>query len=97
MDAAEILKLDEAGLFTRLSVILEKIRRIDETLPEGESHPLINKLLDEGHLITKCLDPIVRARVGHDPAKLAEWDDIMHSCDDLEESTEEGHASELPR
>jgi hypothetical protein len=85
MDEADILKLDETALFKRLRVILDKVKRIDEADPKEESDPRIGRLLDEAGLITKRLDPLVRERVRHNPAALAEWDDIIHSCDDLDE------------
>ena len=84
MDEADILKLDEAGLFQRLGIIIDKVKRIDEDDPKEESDPRIGRLLDEGRLICARLDPIIRERHRHDPAALAEWDEIFHSCDDLE-------------
>jgi hypothetical protein len=90
MDEADILKLDEAGLLQRLGVIIEKVERIDTDNPEEESDPRIRKLQDEGRLICARLDPIMRERVRHDPAALAEWDEIIHSCDDLKEDTSAG-------
>lgn len=97
MDKADILKLDEAALFKRLHVIIEKVKRIDEDDPKEETDPRIARLLDEGRLICDRLDPIVRERVRHDPAALAEWDDIIHSCDDLDEDPEKDTGAELPR
>jgi hypothetical protein len=85
MDEADILKLEEAGLFQRLGVIIDKVKRIDEENPEEDSDPRIRKLLDEGRLICARIDPIMRERVRHDPAALAEWDEIIHMCDDLDE------------
>jgi hypothetical protein len=85
MDEADILKLDEAGLFQRLRIINDKVKRIDEDDPTDAAGPRIDKLLAESDLITKRLDPIMRERHRDDPAKLAEWDDIFHCCDDLNE------------
>lgn len=85
MDEADILKLDEAGLHKRLKVIIDKIKRIDEDDPKEESDPRIIRLLKEGRLICARLDPITRERYRDDPAALAEWDEIIHSCDDLDE------------
>lgn len=85
MDEAEILALDEAGLLKRLSIIIDKVTRIDKDDPKEEADPRIGKLQDEGRLICARLDPIMRERVRHDPAALAEWDEIIHSCDDLYE------------
>lgn len=89
MDEADILKLDEAGLLLRLGVIIDKVKRIDEDDPKEESDPRIGKLLDEGRLICARLDPIMRERVRHDPAALAEWDEIIHMCDDLEKDVQD--------
>ncbi|MDT7807490.1 MAG: hypothetical protein QOJ70_1303 [Acidobacteriota bacterium] len=85
MDEADILKLDEPALRKRLGVILDKVKRIDEDDPNDESDPRITKLLDEAGLITKQLDPIYRERVRNNPTALAEWEEIMHMCDDLDE------------
>jgi hypothetical protein len=85
LDEADIMKLDEAGLHKRLRVIIAKIKRIDDDDPKEETDPRIGKLLKEGRLICKRLDPIVRERCRDDPASLAEWDEIIHSCDDLDE------------
>ena len=86
MDKEEIMKLDVAGLFARLDVIIEKVQRIDKDIPNDGGEPHIESLLEEGNLICERLDPIVRERVGHNPAALAEWDEIIHMCDDLDES-----------
>jgi len=85
MDEADILKMDEATLHKRLSIVLDKVKRIDEEDPDREDDPRIDRLLAEADFITEQLDPIMRERFRDDPAKLAEWDDIMHSCDDLDE------------
>lgn len=85
MDKADISELDEANLRKRLSIILDKVKRIDEENPDEDADPRITKLLDEADFITRMLDPIMRDRVRDDPAKLAEWDEIMHMCDDLNE------------
>jgi regulator of replication initiation timing len=97
MDEADILKLDEAGLHKRLNVIIVKVKRIDDDDPKEESDPRIRKLLDEGRLICARLDPIMRERFRDDPAALAEWDEIMHMCDDIYGAPETGEVSELPR
>ena len=72
-------------LFDRLGVIIEEIQRLDKDWPPGETNPLIHPLLDEGRAIQRELDPIVRETYRDDPAALAEWDEIMHMCDDLDE------------
>lgn len=85
MDAEEINRLDEPGLWIRLHVIIEKVRRIDEENPGEETDPRIPPLLAEGRLICDRIDPIMQERLRDDPAALAEWDEIYHSCDDLRE------------
>lgn len=85
MDKADILKLDEAGLLLRQRIIIAKIERIDADDPDNDEDPRIKALLVEGEFIVKCLDPIMRERHRDNPAKLSEWDEIFHSCDDLHE------------
>jgi hypothetical protein len=84
MDKADIMKLDEAALFARLNVIIDKIQRIDKDIPNDGGEPHIEKLLEEGTLICERLDPLMRERFRDDPAVLAEWDEIIHMCDDLD-------------
>lgn len=55
--------------------------RLDDTEEEGD--PRVEALLDEMDLLVAELDPIVRETLADDPAAIAEWDDIMHSCDDI--------------
>ena len=86
-------------LFARMSVILAEVKRIDEenpTGPDDEGDPRITELLDEGNEIIQQLDPLMRSRHRHNPAKLAEWDEIIHMCDDLEEAdSAEGGVSDV--
>jgi hypothetical protein len=77
-------------LFARMSVILKEVKRLDEENPTGpdeETDPRIVELLAEAEQVQKQLDPLMRSRHRHNPAKLAEWDEIMHMCDDLEEGS----------
>ncbi|HZT59649.1 MAG TPA: hypothetical protein VFA21_13655 [Pyrinomonadaceae bacterium] len=85
MDEAELLKTDEATLHKRLSIIIDKVKRIDEEDPDRQDDPRIERLLNEADFITQQLDPIMRDRYRNNPAALAEWDEIMHMCDDLDE------------
>jgi hypothetical protein len=85
MDEAELSNADEATLRKRLNIILDKVKRIDEEDPDREDDPRIDRLLDEADFITRRLDPIMRERYRDDPVKLAEWDEIIHMCDDLDE------------
>ncbi|HEV2860107.1 MAG TPA: hypothetical protein VGX48_03805 [Pyrinomonadaceae bacterium] len=84
MDKADIMKLDEAALFARLNVITDKIQRIDKDIPDNDDEPHIEKLLEEGTLICERLDPLMRERFRDNPAVLAEWDEIIHMCADIE-------------
>lgn len=84
-------------LFMRLSEIIKEIQRVDQEHPTGpdeESDPRIKELIAEGIKVQQQLDPMMREIYRDNPAKLAEWDEIMHMCDDLDEK---GHAKqELP-
>ena len=63
-------------------------RLFEEGAAEGEDDgrgELLAGVASED-LITKRLDPIIRERDCHDPAALAEWDEIIHSCDDPNEN-----------
>jgi hypothetical protein len=76
------------NLFTRLDYIIKEIARLDKENPTGpdeETDPRIVELLKEGTEIQKELDPLMRGTFRNNPAKLAEWDSIMHMCDDLDE------------
>lgn len=43
------------------------------------------KLLEEGRKVQNELDPLMRETFRNRPEKLAEWDEIMHMCDDIEQ------------
>ena len=79
--------MDKRELFKRMDFISEDTGRLNEENPNGpdETDQRIRELLDEGVEIVKQLDPIMRERFRNDPAALAEWDEIMHMCDDLDE------------
>jgi hypothetical protein len=75
--------VSEEELFIRISVIVDKVHRLNRENPTGPDEPTdprIVKLLDEAGIITKQLDPLMRERYRDNPAKLAEWDEIIHSC-----------------
>lgn len=80
--------MEHEDLFNKLDRRIKEIKRIDEENPTGpdETDPRIEKLLEECAAITKELDPIVRLVYRNHPAKLAAWDEIIHSCDDDEET-----------
>jgi hypothetical protein len=85
MDEDELCKLSARGLVQRQRVIVEKVKLIDAEDPDRDADPRIDKLLAESDIIMDLLNPIVRKRYRDDPVRLAEWDDIYHSCDDLKE------------
>lgn len=58
----------------------EELRREEE-----ERQRRISELIAQGEQTVRELDPIVRETFKDDPAALAEWDEIMHMCDDLGE------------
>jgi hypothetical protein len=75
-------------LFARMGFICSEIERIDKenpTKPDEPSDPRIVELLEEGKRIQSEMDPLMRETFRNRPEKLAEWDEIMHMCDDLEE------------
>jgi hypothetical protein len=53
--------------------------------PEAERERRRAELIEQGMQTVQELDPIVRERYRDDPASLAEWDEIMHMCDGLDE------------
>lgn len=76
------------NLFTRLDYIIKEITRLDKENPTGpdeETDPRIVELLDEGMKIQKELDPLMRGTFRNNPAKLAEWDSIMQTYDELKQ------------
>jgi hypothetical protein len=81
--------MQHENLFSKLDIILKEIARLDKENPTGpdeETDPRIVQLLDEAEEIRKELDPLMRGTFRHRPATLAEWDSIMHMCDDLDEA-----------
>jgi hypothetical protein len=60
-------------------------RAVNPNLTDEERDRLISEALDRGMKAVEQLDPIVRETFRDDPAALAEWDEIMHMCDDLDE------------
>jgi hypothetical protein len=82
--------MEHENLFSKLDKIIKEIQRLDEENPTGEDEeadPRIEALLAEGEAIQKELDPLMRETFRGRPATLAEWDSIMHMCDDLEEES----------
>ena len=84
--AKDSMKADE--LFARIHEIVEEVARLDREHPTGpdeETDPRIVALLAEALKIQQQLDPIVREKYRNNPASLAEWDEIMHMCDDIKD------------
>jgi hypothetical protein len=76
--------MDAHNMFKRIGFIVSEVERLDKenpTDPDEETDPRIVKLLDEAERIMRLLDPIVRETFRDRPAELAEWDDIVRSCD----------------
>lgn len=81
--------MQHENLFSKLDRIIKEIERIDKENPsEEETDPRIIELLDEGEKIQKELDPLMRTIFRNRKETLAEWDSIMHMCDDLDELEE---------
>jgi hypothetical protein len=79
--------MQNENLFSKLDVILKEIERLDKENPTGpdeETDPRIVHLINEGEKIQKELDPLMRGTFRNRRETLAEWDSIMHMCDDLE-------------
>jgi hypothetical protein len=73
------------NLFGKIDRVIEEIKKVErksESAPKEETDPRIVALLDEGTQIVSELDPLVRETLRDDPDALAEWDEIMHMCDD---------------
>ena len=93
--------MDAHHMFKRIGFIVDEVKRLDEENPTGpdeETDPRIVKLLDEAERVIRLLDPIVRETYCDNPAALAEWDDIVHSCDDIpgEEKPEQVKSERSP-
>jgi hypothetical protein len=87
----EIDRVKNENLFRRMGYIVEESARLDKEFPSGPdepTHPRIKELLREAEEIQKELDPLMRGTFRDNPKMLAEWDEIMHMCDDLEPETE---------
>jgi hypothetical protein len=79
--------MEHENLFSRMDYIIKEIAKLDKENPTGpdeETDPRIVKLLAEGMRIQKELDPLMRGTFRNHQATLAEWDSIMHMCDDLD-------------
>ena len=74
----------------------QKPDRQNSTGTDEETDPQVLKLLEEGMRAIEELDPLMREKLRDDPAALAEWDDIMHMCDDLDEGRTENSDTSQP-
>jgi hypothetical protein len=81
---------NDVGLYSTLSSVSSPTRskKLDEELPEDIAEPVIGKLPAFGEVVMKRLDPLVRETYADKPDSLAEWDEITHMCDDLEDLQE---------
>lgn len=78
--------MDANNMFKRIGFLVSEIERLDKENPTGpdeETDPRIVKMLDEAERVMRLLDPIVRETYRDKPEALAEWDSIVHSCDDI--------------
>ena len=88
LDEAELTVGDAPHLFQLLDRVMKSIERIDKENPTGpdeETDPRIVAFLKIAQKITDRLDPLVRENYKDNPVRLAEWDEIMHMCDDIKE------------
>jgi hypothetical protein len=79
--------MQNENLLSRLDYIIKEIARLDRENPTGpdeETDPRIVALLNEGTEIQKELDPLMRETFRNRQETLAEWDSIMHMCDEPE-------------
>ena len=75
--------LSAGDLFQLLAHVVERIKRADAENPEEEGGPVVGHLLRFADAITRRLDPLVRQAVAHDPAALAEWEELSRQHDAL--------------
>jgi hypothetical protein len=77
--------MNARDLFEVNRIITDKVKQLDEELPEDVAEPLIKKLLDFGDIVIKRLDPLVRETYRDKPEKLAAWEAIMNDYKDLDD------------
>ncbi len=81
-------KMRRKKLSSRTDRIIKEVKSLDNnpTITDEEKDRRIAALLDKAEdLVRRELDPAVREHLRDNPEKLAEWDEIMHMCDDLDE------------
>ena len=87
-DASKKSKMRDDNPLAKLDDLFKQMAERDKENPSGpdeETDPRIVALLAEGLRLQQELDPIVRETFKDQPEVLAEWDSIMHLCDDLPE------------
>ncbi|MBC8032227.1 MAG: hypothetical protein H7Z16_19240 [Pyrinomonadaceae bacterium] len=84
--------------YAKIDNIFKEIARLNKkpTSPKEPTDPKIVELIEDGMRIVEQLDPIVRETFRDRPAELAEWDSIMHMCDDIEEPETAKTVEHLP-
>ena len=91
--------MQKDNLLREMNRVIAEIQRIDQENPTGPNEkgdPRIDALLTEAEGIQNELDPIMRELYRDNPARLAEWDEIMHMCDDLPKEDDSAPAKESP-
>ena len=63
--------------------LLAEVKRVDEADPDNDDNPRLERLIDLMNHVIERLDPLMREHLRGKPDALAEWDEIIHSCDDL--------------
>jgi hypothetical protein len=79
--------MEHENLFNKMDYVIREIERLDRENPTGpdeETDPRIVKLIEEGMQIQRELDPLMRETFRNNQEALAEWDSIMHMCDDID-------------
>ena len=69
--------MNAGDLFEVNRLITEKVKQLNEELPEDAAEPLIRKLLDFSTLVIRRLDPLVREAYRDNPEQLAAWEAII--------------------
>lgn len=81
--------LNVTDLRQLLSHILAEVKRIDEDDPDNDDDPRIERLVGVMNMVIDRMDPLMRERYRDRPEALAEWDEMIRSCDDLNDDLDE--------
>lgn len=87
--------MNAGDLFQVNQFITDKVKQLDEELPEELSEPIIEKLLKFGTLVIRRLDPLVRETYKNQPEKLAGWVAIMEDYKDLDDADGEDKRADI--